>query len=156
MSRNWNLDDLPPRMRRQALQQMARAPLERPIHVWLNANVRSLNEFSGRHSRIRSRERARIAAMLADELGHAIYQPPDYRQLITITRVLGKGQREFDVDNLAGGTLKHLIDALTTIGMWRDDSPRWLARRYLQDASRRFEGPGVQIRIEAIRRERAA
>lgn len=155
MSRNWNLDDLSPAMRRQALEQMARPALPRPVSFWLDANVRSLNEFTGRHGRVRSRERAKLAAMIAARLDHAIFKPPDYRQLLTLTRVLGKGQREFDVDNLAGGTLKHLVDALTRIGMWHDDSPRWLARRYFQDASRRFEGPGIHVRIEAKREETA-
>ena len=74
--------------------------------------------------------------------------PPTYRQRVTITRILGKGQRLYDPDNLQGGTAKALIDALTDLGMWLDDAPGLLDRVYRQDSTQRHNGPAVHVLIE--------
>jgi len=58
--------------------------------------------------------------------------PPAGRMVVEITRLMGRGEREFDFDGLVGGNAKALIDALTRLGFWRDDSPKWLTRAYAQ------------------------
>lgn len=94
----------------------------------------SLNQLKGRHWSARSRGKTEWAeALMVARARHlAPPTPPEYRQVVEITRLMGRGEREFDFENLAGGNAKSLIDALTRLGFWRDDSPRWLAREYHQ------------------------
>jgi hypothetical protein len=58
--------------------------------------------------------------------------PPDGRMVVEIVRLMGRGEREFGFDGLVGGNAKSLIDALTRLGFWRDDNPRYLTRAYAQ------------------------
>lgn len=70
---------------------------------------------------------------------------------LVITRVLGRGQRLFDVDSLARGNAKEVIDAIVAAGYLPDDGPRHVVScEYRQDATRRFEGPATVVEIEAV------
>ena len=69
---------------------------------------------------------------------------------ITITRVLGRGQRLYDADSLGRGNAKELVDAIVAVGLIPDDGPRHVtAVDYRQDATRRGDGPSTEITIEA-------
>lgn len=70
---------------------------------------------------------------------------------LTITRVLGKGQRLFDADSLGRGNAKELVDAIVAVGFLPDDGPAHVhAVDYRQDATRRRSGPSTEITIEAL------
>ena len=70
---------------------------------------------------------------------------------VTITRVLGKRQRLYDADSLGRGNAKEIIDAIVAAGFLPDDGPKHVtACEYRQDATRRGEGPAVEVTIEAI------
>lgn len=68
---------------------------------------------------------------------------------LTLVRVLGRGQRLYDVDSLGRGNAKELVDAIVAAGFLPDDSPRHISScTYLQDASRRHLGPATEVVIE--------
>jgi len=70
---------------------------------------------------------------------------------LTITRVLGKGQRLFDRDSLGRGNAKEIIDAIVAVGILPDDGPRHLLGvEYRQDATRRSDGPSTEVLIEVM------
>ena len=151
MTRYRSIDDLPEKFRPQAIEQLKPKPrpaLPRPIHLQLLTELVSLNNVK----QWRARQRATLA-LKAEVFGRypfATFQPPTGRQRVTITRVLGPRQRAWDVDNLAGGTAKGLIDALTELGMWRDDNPAHLEREYEQDDTRREQRFRVEVLIEDL------
>ena len=111
--------------------------------------LKSLNDLKGRHWARRHQEK-NDAAWALKEAGARRTTPPEHRQLVTLTRVLGPRERVWDFENLTGGTAKAIFDALTDLGYWRDDSPRWIDRAYEQDALQRQNGPAVEIRIEVL------
>jgi hypothetical protein len=121
----------------------------------LTTPIVSLNKLKGRHWGARHNGKtawqreltARGARRLAPPT------PPDHRQVATITRLLGPGERPFDFENLAGGNAKSLVDALTDLGFWRDDSPAWLDRAYAQrkaTPAERAAGISTIVTVEAI------
>jgi hypothetical protein len=67
---------------------------------------------------------------------------------ITVTRILGKGQRLWDSSSVGRGNWKEIEDALVACGWFRDDGPRWItSTTYRQDATRRADGPAVRVEI---------
>ena len=70
--------------------------------------------------------------------------PISQRVGIVTTRVLGKGERLWDMDSIGRGDIKESIDSLVTHGILKDDSPRhlawWLGQ---QDDTKRTHGPLV-------------
>lgn len=67
---------------------------------------------------------------------------------VTITRVLGKGQRLMDAFENLPVALKGLMDALVEGGYLVDDKPRWMSHDPVQqDETRRQEGPRVEVQI---------
>ena len=113
----------------------------------LDLRLKSLNQLKGRHWRARHDDKRRVGiAFLAARVRQTT--PPQHRQLVTLTRILGPRERAWDDENLHGGTAKAVIDTLTDLGYWVDDSPKWIDRAYHQDATRRAEGPAVEITVE--------
>lgn len=72
---------------------------------------------------------------------------PEGRQRVTITRILGRGQRRFDTDNLHGA-VKPLVDALRGQNVIRDDNPAAIDLIVLEDPANRSAGPAVRVRVE--------
>lgn len=105
-----------------------------PVVLTLPVPLVSLNELKGRHWGVRARGRREWAEalMVARARRLAPASPPEYRQVVEVTRLMRAGERKFDEENLSGGNAKGLIDCLTRLGFWRDDSPTWLAREYHQ------------------------
>jgi len=67
---------------------------------------------------------------------------------ITVTRVLGKGQRLWDSSSVGRGNWKEIEDALVACGWFHDDGPRWVkSTTYRQDDTRRADGPAVRVEI---------
>ena len=101
---------------------------------YLTTPLTSLNTLKGRHWSARTRGKTAWTAELTLRRTHALapHTPPNHRQTLTIERLMHPNEREFDFENLAGGSAKSLVDCLTTLGFWHDDSPRWLDRHYYQ------------------------
>ena len=78
-------------------------------------------------------------------------EPPTWKQRVTITRILGKGERRWDADSVLRGNAKQLLDALVDAGFFFDDGPQWITEVFgKQDDSRRESGPAIEVEIEAI------
>lgn len=74
--------------------------------------------------------------------------PPDYKQHIVVTRVLGKRQQLWDADSVLRGSAKQLIDSLVDHGFLHDDGPKWLVTAIgKQDESRREDGPSIVVEL---------
>ena len=71
------------------------------------------------------------------------------RAVVTITRVLGRGERFFDDDNFERA-FKGARDGLTNkYGCYIvDDSPNWSHFDYHQDETRRHQGPRIEVTVE--------
>lgn len=70
---------------------------------------------------------------------------PTTKAHVTITRVLGPGQRDMDDDSIAA-LVVGLRDALKPSYVV-DDSPRWATFTYVNDKTRRGEGPYIEVVI---------
>jgi hypothetical protein len=67
---------------------------------------------------------------------------------VTVTRILGKGERLWDSSSILRGNWKEIEDALVAIGWFVDDSPKhivWTNGR--QDDTIRDKGPAVELEI---------
>lgn len=76
--------------------------------------------------------------------------PPKYKQRVTVTRVMGPREREWDTQNIGAGTAVELIDALKLAGYFVDDSPKWLETKFTQERSSKVNGPAVLVQIEVV------
>lgn len=77
--------------------------------------------------------------------------PPMLKQRVTITRILGKGERRWDADSVLRGNAKQLLDALVGAGYFYDDGPQWITEVFgKQDDSRRESGPAIEVEIEVV------
>lgn len=75
--------------------------------------------------------------------------PSPLRQRVTITRILGRGERLWDADSVLRGNAKQLLDALVDAGYFVDDGPRYISEvTGKQDDSRRKDGPAIKVEIE--------
>jgi len=122
---------------------------ERPtvFHVTLPINLTNRNDGQGHSWHRTAAEKKRIGAAL----NHLKREPFGYRVDLVITRILGKGQRLFDPDSIGRGNAKQLIDTLTQLGWWHDDSAKWIRHvDYRQDDTQRGTGPCVLIEIERV------
>jgi len=80
-----------------------------------------------------------------------IRQPLDVQIDLTLTRILGPGQRFWDADSVLRGGAKELIDAMVACGWFHDDGPKWIRRAIgLQDNARRQDGPAVLVTIDEV------
>ena len=65
---------------------------------------------------------------------------------LTLTRILGAGQRLWDHDSIGRGNAKELVDSLVALGWFFDDKPKWIfGVDYRQDDKRRSLGPAVEV-----------
>ena len=70
---------------------------------------------------------------------------------LTLTRVLGKGDRLWDADSVLRGNAKELIDSLVALGWFHDDGPKWIRHcDGRQDKTRRDVGPCWEIEISEV------
>jgi hypothetical protein len=104
------------------------------VEIRLCTPLVSLNELKGRHWG----QRAKLKAALVSELTVrrvdrlAPRHPPAELQIVHVERLLNGRAKVMDTGNIAGGSAKELVDSLTTLGFWRDDSPRFVDVRYHQ------------------------
>ncbi len=83
-----------------------------------------------------------------------VRSPLDVRVDVTVTRILGQGQRHWDASSCGRGNYKELEDALVACGWWHDDGPRYIRNvDFRQDDTRRSDGPATRIVCVAIQNE---
>ena len=81
-------------------------------------------------------------------LGLARAVPFPCRVTVTVTRILGKGERLWDSSSVLRGNWKELEDALVALGWFVDDSTQYIATTDgRQDDTRRNKGPGIELTI---------
>ena len=73
--------------------------------------------------------------------------PASQKAHVTVTRVLGPRERLMDEWENVRVAFKGGIDALVQGNYLVDDSPQWAIFECRQDASRRFEGPRIEVDI---------
>lgn len=67
---------------------------------------------------------------------------------ITVTRILGKGQRLWDYDSGLRGNWKEIQDTLVNLGWFHDDSPKWIKGIvFEQDDTNKANGPAIELKI---------
>lgn len=82
---------------------------------------------------------------------HTRKQPHKPGVTLTITRILGPGQRLWDSDSIGRGNAKELVDALVACGWFVDDGPKWIVEtRYRQQVDRDV-GPATAITVSTPR-----
>ena len=66
--------------------------------------------------------------------------------VLTVTRVLGKGERKWDADSILRGNSKQLLDAIVGTKLLKDDNPKYVALVIgMQDDTRREIGPLIEV-----------
>lgn len=118
-----------------------------PYHITLPVTLTNANTGRGRAWYASASERKRMEAMLR-KLG-LVREPFAVPVRVTVTRILGKGQRLWDSSSVLRGNYKELEDAMVACGWFHDDSAKWITETDgRQDASRREDGPSVCLRID--------
>ena len=81
-------------------------------------------------------------------LGLKAKHTPTHKQRVTITRILGKGERLWDADSVLRGNAKQLLDSLVDAGYFVDDGPNYITSVIgLQNAVERERGPAIEVEI---------
>lgn len=115
------------------------------LRIVLPMPTPSLNEFNGRRWYCKAKlKTAWVSALMCTPGLHAA------RTLVTTKRVLHierRAPRMLDTDNLYGGC-KPVIDALVTLGLLRDDKPKWCELHVSQCKPDRGEPAHTVILIE--------
>jgi hypothetical protein len=67
---------------------------------------------------------------------------------VTVTRILGKGERMWDSSSVLRGNWKEIEDALVAMGWFVDDSTEYIhTTDGRQDDTRRNKGPAIELEI---------
>ena len=81
-----------------------------------------------------------------------VREPFAYPVEITVTRILGPKQSLWDSSSIGRGNWKEIEDALVACGWFVDDGPKYIKRTtYEQDATRRHQGPCVEVAVVKAR-----
>ena len=77
-----------------------------------------------------------------------VRNPFPCRVSVTVTRILGKGERLWDSSSVLRGNYKEIEDALVACGWFVDDSTDHIALTVgKQDATRRDKGSAIELEI---------
>jgi hypothetical protein len=67
---------------------------------------------------------------------------------VTVTRILGKGERMWDSSSVLRGNWKEVEDSLVAMGWFVDDSTEYIhTTDGRQDDTRRSKGPAIELEI---------
>ncbi len=78
------------------------------------------------------------------------HSTPDYKQRMTVMRLMGPRERDFDEQNLIAGSAIELIDSFVHLGWLKDDSPPYLEPVFKQGWHKMIGGPAVVVTIEVL------
>ena len=75
--------------------------------------------------------------------------PPLGKQRVTVTRVKGERERDWDTQNIGAGSAVELLDALKRCGYFADDGPKFVEPVFTQTKSDTLQGPCTVVTLEA-------
>ena len=114
---------------------------------WLPIELTNGNNGRGFHWGAKAKERKSLEAFFIQYFGGK-QRPFGFPVEITVTRVLGKGQRFWDCGSELRGNWKELQDAMVAVGLFVDDSPKWITKvTGRQDDTTRDAGPAIEITV---------
>lgn len=115
----------------------------------LPIQLKSKNERDKLH--FRARHALRIDYQNIVSLKHPRKSPtPTYKQLVTVTRIMGPRERDWDINNGYAGSMTELLDSLVHLGWLVDDSPRYLIPEFRQMRHPVIKGPAVLIELREV------
>ena len=80
-----------------------------------------------------------------------VRKPFDKPVIVTVTRIMGPGQRLWDSSSIGRGNWKEIEDALVACGWFHDDGPKYIHNTFFKQTSAlRHEGPSIHVEIEEI------
>ena len=118
------------------------------LSVVLPIEMINRNDGQGHAYYRTAKEKKEIAATLGHSMLGLKRKPFEHRVDVMLTRILGKRQQMVDPDSIGRGNAKQIIDTLTELGWWHDDSSKYIRNcDYRQDATQRENGPAVLIEV---------
>jgi len=80
-------------------------------------------------------------------LGHV--REPFYRPVyVTVTRILGPGQKLWDSSSIGRGNWKEIEDAMVACGWFHDDGPRYIKHTNFEQCDKQRDiGPSIKVEI---------
>ena len=105
----------------------------KPFEIKIPMEVKSNNYWLKAHWSKRGKY-SQDALSYLQIRGHTNYEPCNQKRHVTYTRMMSKGQRAFDEDNLIAG-FKGIQDALKKAGIIKEDTPDWIEATYKQKRS---------------------
>lgn len=109
--------------------------------IRLDCNIKSNNKFVGHHWSRGHRDKKLWLQHLFAACSGNYPQANGRRMRVTITSYR---PRKLDSDNMNGGC-KKLLDAMKTLGMIVDDSPKWIEAEFRQE---KIAGQFSHVKIE--------
>ena len=132
---------------RHTIQKQPQQGLEMRMHWIIPIEIKSGNKIIGRHWSSKAHYNKKIMeATYWEMLKDKDQRRNDCYAIVTVSRVLSKGQKLFDDDNLSWG-FKPVFDCLKNTGWIKDDNPKWIKRGYKQV---RGDQAGFIIEIEYV------
>lgn len=114
------------------------------LNQLLRVKLTNGNDGQTKHWSAAHRTRKDLELFLLGYYGRR--KPFQFPVRLRVTRILGKGERQWDKSSLARGSWKQLEDALVSLGWFADDGPKFITDiEWIQDDSQRHAGPAVQI-----------
>ena len=115
-----------------------------PFELTNGNDGRGSKWFSSSKLRKKFEKDLRLIGMVRDPFPHPVE--------ITVTRILGPNQSLWDSSSIGRGNWKEIEDALVACGWFVDDGPKYIKRTtFEQDATRRHEGPSVEVAVMKAR-----
>lgn len=118
-----------------------------PIQL-LSKNGRDKLHFRQRHALRKSYEDILT-------LKYRLKETPQVKQRVTVTRIKGPRERDWDTQNIGAGTAIELLDAMKRVGYFKDDSPEFVVPHFHQAHHPTLKGPCTLIEIEVIHADSA-
>jgi hypothetical protein len=150
-----NLGDtkgMKPEIQKQVAERIRVKPkakvLEYPFSFSIPVELRSKNDFTGEGARWKRKAAKQEFIRCISWLVGNYIQPPECKQFVTYTRVLGKGKKLWDSGNMEGGDVIQLQDSLKQLGFWQDDSRKYLEARCKEDDTERPDKGYTKIHIQ--------
>ena len=112
-----------------------------PIELTNGNDGRGSKWFSSANARKKIEKTLRQLGMVREPFNQPVK--------VTVTRIIGKGQRMWDTSSVGRGNWKEIEDAMVVCGWFHDDCPQWItATTFRQDDSQRHNGPAIKVTIE--------
>ena len=128
-------------------------PKDRVLSIKVDHQLSNRNDGQGRHWAISNKAKSKLLRNVREaevfgtddklcKLGLTF----EFKVDILVTRVLGANQRLWDADSVLRGDCKQLIDSIVSLGILKDDGPKYVGHVLgTQEQFRRKRGPCVWV-----------